>query len=314
MREGLVSIIIPVYNRAALLADAVQSALSQTYRPIEIIIVDDGSTDDTPSFIESLVASHSEITALSQPNGGPGVARETGRGAASGEFIQYLDSDDLLLPEKLELQVGALRARPDAGVAYGRTRYLGPDGSEIKCTWKNPDRIVDHMLPSFIVERWWETATPLYRRTISDAAGPWLATRLEEDWEYDCRVGALATRLAYVREYVAIHRQHGGPRLSVGEVLAPARLRDRTTAHLAIVGHAGAIGLGPAQPEVQHFARDMFHLARQCGAAGLTRESRELLRAAAIISGAWDITVYRCFAALIGSDRLPRLLRLVGLE
>ncbi len=117
---GLVSTIIPVHNRASLLREAVASVLAQTYRPIEIIIVDDGSTDDTPAAADILAAEHrGEIRVLHQRNMGPGLAREAGRQVARGEFIQYLDSDDVLLPRKFEGQVAGLLRHPECGVAYG---------------------------------------------------------------------------------------------------------------------------------------------------------------------------------------------------
>src|SRR5262249_24694081 len=121
MTEGLVSTIIPVFNRSTLLVDSVSSALQQTYPQLEVIIVDDASTDDTPQVIASLCGRDSRVRSVRRENGGPGLARETGRQAARGEFIQYLDSDDLLLPRKFELQVAALRADPRAGIAYGIT-------------------------------------------------------------------------------------------------------------------------------------------------------------------------------------------------
>src|SRR4051794_34991926 len=123
MQQGLVSTIIPVFNRAGMLREAVASVLPQTYRPIEIIIVDDGSTDDTPQAIRDLERHHPEVRGLRRSNGGAGLARETGRLEARGEFIQYLDSDDLLLPRKFELQTRALAEQPECGVAYGVTVY-----------------------------------------------------------------------------------------------------------------------------------------------------------------------------------------------
>src|SRR5215475_1428390 len=107
--EGLVSTIIPVFNRFVVLHEAVASVLAQTYRPIEIIVVNDGSTDETGREAEALAEAHSELRVIHRENGGPGEARETGRRAARGEFIQYLDSDDLLLPTKFALQVAGLR-------------------------------------------------------------------------------------------------------------------------------------------------------------------------------------------------------------
>ena len=129
MVEGLVSTIIPVFNRGAMLREAVSSVIAQTYRPIEVLIVDDGSTDDTAGVTDDLSAENpSEIRVIHQHNTGAGLAREAGRQAANGEFIQYLDSDDLLLPRKLELQVEGLRSTPDCGVSYGKTRYRQADG------------------------------------------------------------------------------------------------------------------------------------------------------------------------------------------
>jgi len=311
MEVDLVSIIIPVYNRGRMLREAAASALAQSYRPIEIIIVDDGSTDETPAAIAELAARHPETRAARRENGGPGAARETGRQLARGEFIQYLDSDDLLLPRKLELQVRALDEHPECGVAYGITRYRNAAGAEMECTWKRPNLIETAMFPSFLVSRWWETVTPLYRRTVCDAAGPWTSLRLEEDWEYDCRVASLGTRLAYIPEVVAEHRHHEQGRLSQGAALDPARLRQRAAAHALIHGHARRAGIADAAPEMQHFARELFLLARQCGAAGLAEESRKLFDLSREASGAagdrMQFRVYRALARVIGWNGAGKL-------
>ena len=294
-----VSIIVPVYNRAAMLRQAVASALAQTHRELEVIIVDDASTDDTPEVIRELERGDPRVRSVRRENGGPGLARETGRQAARGEFLQYLDSDDLLLPRKLELQVAALRADPEAGVAYGKIRYRDPSGREIPCDWKNANQVQQFLFPSFLIARWWETISPLYRRSVTDAAGPWTALRLEEDWEYDSRVGALRTKLAYVDEIVGEHRDHAAGRLSAA-VQDASRLRDRAQAHELIAGHARRAGVDPAAPEFQYFARELFHLARQCGAAGLAGESRRLVALARTISGARDLRMYELLGRTLG--------------
>jgi glycosyltransferase involved in cell wall biosynthesis len=303
MIDALVSAIIPVFNRPVLLVEAVSSALAQTYPDLEVIIVDDGSTDDTPEVIQALCLRDSRVRSVRRTNGGPGLARESGREAARGEFIQYLDSDDLLLPRKIELQVAALRSDPSAGIAYGITRYRNAEGDEIACTWKEANQVQRKMFPSFLVSRWWETATPLYRRSVTDAAGAWTDLRLEEDWEYDSRVAALGFDLAYVGEVVAEHRDHPQERLSRGLGSDPRRLRMRAQAHELIAAHAHEAGLDRRLPEMQHFARELFHLARQCGAAGLRQESRELLAAAIKISAARDLRAYNFVARLIGVRR-----------
>ncbi|HUR82858.1 MAG TPA: glycosyltransferase family A protein [Thermoanaerobaculia bacterium] len=297
--EDLVSVIIPVHNRAAMLREAVASALAQTHRPIEILIVDDGSTDDTAAAADALAAAHAEVIVIHHSNRGPGLSREAGRLRARGAFLQYLDSDDLLLARKFELQLAALRAHPECGVAYGRTRYRNPAGEEITCTWKNPNQVQATMFPSFLLARWWETATPLYRRGVTDAAGPWTELRLEEDWEYDARIASLGTRLAFVDEVVCEHRDHGDNRLSRGAGLDAQRLRWRARAHELIYAHAQRAGVSHEAPEMQHFARELFLLARMCGAAGLAAESRTLFELAREASGPQrDRRQFRAYRAL----------------
>jgi len=295
----LVSTVIPVYNRAAMLEAAVASVLAQTYRPIEIVVVDDGSTDDTPARADALAAAHAEVVVIHQTNGGPGAAREAGRRAARGEFVQFLDSDDLLWPRKFEVQVAALRRAPECGVAYGWTRLI-VNGVVDQKPWKRTGERIETMFPSMLQSRWWGTPTPLYRAALLERAGGWTSLRAEEDWELDCRIAALGVRLAYVEEWVSDSIFHGGEQLSVG---APARaaavLRDRAKAHALILGHARAAGIGPEVPEMQHFARELFLLARQCGAAGLPAEAAMLFDLAREASGPRrDRLQFRLYAAL----------------
>ena len=111
---GLVSVIIPVHNRPGVLQEAVRSALEQTYRPLEIVIVDDGSSDSTGLVADDLASAHpGVIQVIHQENGGPGVARQRGLEQSRGEYIQFLDSDDLLLPGKFAAQVSALEGQPE---------------------------------------------------------------------------------------------------------------------------------------------------------------------------------------------------------
>ena len=146
----LVSSIIPVYNRAAMLREAVASVLAETYRPVEILIVNDGSTDDTATVGRLLAEAHPDcVRVLHQSNAGPGLARETGRRGAQGDFLQYLDSDDLLLPMKFERQVMALCQQPDCGIAYCFTRYyrIGemPGAASLERLWLDRRDAVSHV-------------------------------------------------------------------------------------------------------------------------------------------------------------------------
>lgn len=312
---GLVTTIIPVFNRPQQLRDAVASVLQQDYRPVEVIIVDDGSTDDETVRVAHELAQRFplEVFVEQQANAGPGLARERGIQRARGEFIQYLDSDDLILPGKFSSQVAALRADSAADVAYGITLVREVDGRLSDSPNKETGVRHASMFPRFLIERWWNTSTPLYRMTVCRKAGPWTGLRLEEDWEYDCRIAALGGRLAYVPAPVSEHRVHEGPRLSVGEELNPVRLKMRAGAQTLIWQHALKAGLPESAPnEVAIFSRSLFLLARKCGAAGLVDESRRLLDLACLSASSAsnrsrDLDWYRRLTALFGYRAMGQL-------
>lgn len=273
MVPNLVSTIIPVFNRPQMLVEAVRSVLAQTYRPVELVVVDDGSTDETPGVIDRLVAAHpNEVGSLRITNGGPGLAREAGRQKARGEFIQYLDSDDLLLPVKFAIQVAALRKHPECGIAYGRTRLIDGSGNILEAPFKSTGKQLQTLFPGLLVDRWWNTHTPLYRRSICDAVGPWSAMSLSEDWEYEARVGALGVKLAFCDAYVAHTRRHDGMRLTQGP-LGRSKILDSAKLNRTLFECAVAAGVLLDTPEMRHFARSAFLVARRAGAAGLTAES-----------------------------------------
>ena len=311
MVEGLVSTIIPVHNRAAMLREAVASVLAQTYRPIEILIVDDGSTDHTALVADQLAQSYpEEIRVIHQANTGAGLAREAGRQAARGEFIQHLDSDDLLLPRKFEHQVAGLRAHPECGVSYGKTRFYGRGETNAVGAWKRTGEEIPTMFPSLLESRWWGTSTPLYRKQLLDLVGPWTGLRNDEDWEYDCRIASYDVRLHCVQDFVSEERDHEGPRLSGSN--NPFTLKQRAEAHALMLKHAQRAGLPETSPEMRHFARELFLLSRQCGAAGLGEESRKLFALAKDASGlergkGWDFRVYGFLARLAGWTRLAKV-------
>ncbi|HSY84814.1 MAG TPA: glycosyltransferase family 2 protein [Gemmatimonadaceae bacterium] len=125
MTSRSISVVIPTYNRAALLRRAVDSALAQTVRPTEILIVDDGSTDDTAAVASTLPA---PVRYIATPNGGVARARNTGIGAAQGDWIALLDSDDEWEPEKLATQFAALDAAPNARWSITGCTLIDGDG------------------------------------------------------------------------------------------------------------------------------------------------------------------------------------------
>jgi hypothetical protein len=311
--EGLVSTIVPVHNRPELLKQAVASVLSQTYRPVEVVIVDDGSTDDTASVCEALSRQHpGEVVTTRRSNGGPGAARETGRRLARGEFLQYLDSDDWLDPHKFERQVAALRSRPECDVAYCIGRETWRDEEMAPRPAKRSNERFERLFPMLLEGRIWPTVSPLYRRSLTDRVGPWTELRQEEDWEYDARVAASGARLAWCGEELAEFRHHSGARAGGGSTGNAVKMSWRVTAHTLIYDHARRAGIGPDDPCMQHFARELFLIARQAGAAGLGRESRalfELARVAStpVLAGGTDFRLYWLAALAIGWSNAGRI-------
>src|SRR5687767_14566662 len=118
MTAPTVSVVIPTYNYGRYVGDAIDSALAQTRPPDEVVVVDDGSTDDTP---DRLAAYGDRIRVVRQTNQGLSAARNAGIRAAHGDWVAFLDSDDAFHPRKLELQLGALARRPEL-------RLLATDG------------------------------------------------------------------------------------------------------------------------------------------------------------------------------------------
>ncbi len=109
--SSLISCVIPVYNGERFVTEAIESALQQSYRPLQVVVVDDGSTDDTPERLRSF---ENRIDVVTQKNAGAGAARNRGVEAARGQWIAFLDSDDLWLPDKLALQMACLTEQPGA--------------------------------------------------------------------------------------------------------------------------------------------------------------------------------------------------------
>lgn len=124
---SLVSVIVPVYNREKLVTETVASILGQTYRPIEIILINDGSTDSSLSVMQILQQQHpSLIRIIDQENQGQTIARNQGIAAASGKYIAFLDSDDLWVPDKLELQIPLFDE--GVGLVYGGVELINEIG------------------------------------------------------------------------------------------------------------------------------------------------------------------------------------------
>ncbi|MEO6052687.1 MAG: glycosyltransferase family A protein, partial [Chthoniobacterales bacterium] len=210
-----VSIIIPCYNTARWLAEAIESALAQTWIQKEIVVVDDGSTDESLSIARSYESC--EVRVLSQSNRGAAAARNAGLQAAKGDFIQFLDADDILSPDKIELQIKSLLNNPDsiASGSWGEFRENIQDAIFTRNPIWNSFPPVEWLVCSWQGGGMMHPAAWLLPRHIAEAAGPWNENlSLDDDGEYFCRVVLCSKGVVFVPEAKSFYRTHAGVRVS----------------------------------------------------------------------------------------------------
>lgn len=207
---ALVSIIVPAYNRRELLAQTLQSILEQSYPHIELIVVDDQSTEDLQGIIARFSGDNDRpIQYIRSPqNIGPGGCRELGRQRATGEYVCYVDSDDLLHPDKVLRQVEWMEGAPTASMCYCMSVEFS--------AWplRGDERLhsicyetFENFLPIVLTKRPWGTAACLWRRAATDRIGPWTPARGWEDCEYDTRAGCLNLKIIHLPEVLCYYRR-----------------------------------------------------------------------------------------------------------
>jgi glycosyltransferase involved in cell wall biosynthesis len=200
----LVSVVIPCYNQGRYLADAIDSVLAQTYRNHEIIVVDDGSHDETAE----VAARYTGVRYVRQDNAGLGAARNSGLRISRGDYLVFLDADDRLLPEALQIGVNGLHVNPDCAFISGHYRYLTADGSFWRQHARPPveaDRFRELLRKNYIGMH----ATVMYRRQALESVGGFdPKLRSCEDYELYFRV-VRGHRVATHDHVVAEYRLHG---------------------------------------------------------------------------------------------------------
>jgi glycosyltransferase involved in cell wall biosynthesis len=214
-QPGLVSIIVPCYNAERFLAETLESAFAQSYPDTEIIVIDDGSTDGTAARICSYA---DRVKAEFCPNRGASAARNRGTNLARGEFIQYLDADDLLVPDAIERRVAALQATR-ADIAYSdweRLVEVEPGAFEVR--ERIVRRIEDvHAIPAIalITHFWAPPAALTYRRSIVGKIGGWKEwLPVIQDARFLQDAALVGARFAYVSGIGAKYRTHRAASLS----------------------------------------------------------------------------------------------------
>lgn len=207
-----VSIIIPTYNRSKLLAICLRSVLCQTHRNLEVLVVDDGSTDETASLLQSLASSDPRLKLLSQNHKGAQAARNLGYKASTGDFVSFLDDDDLWHPEKLEKHLAAFK--PDMDGVICQTVWFRDWPGDHNFLFNVFDER-DYLARFLSLDVIWQTAAPLWRRAFLDQVGPW-EERLTsgQDLDFHTRCLCFEPKLVILSEVLNFFREHMGTRIT----------------------------------------------------------------------------------------------------
>lgn len=209
-RLPLVSIIIPTYNRSRFLQETIESVLRQTYPNVEVIVVDDGSTDDTP---EAMARYEGRVDYIRQPNRGVAAARNAGFHAAKGEYLCFLDDDDLFLPLKIERQMHILDRQPHVGLAHCRYYRADGQGNLLDKPGLLPEGDVLRELV-----RWnfvWMGA-PLIRRECLERVGLFdeQVSSVTADWDMWLRIAMAGYPFDCAQEPLGVYRIHTSSMMS----------------------------------------------------------------------------------------------------
>lgn len=212
----LVSILIPCHNAAPWLARTLESALAQTHSPTEIIVVDDGSTDASVAIATCFQARG--VRLIQQPNRGAAAARNTALQHASGAYLQFLDADDLLHPEKIATQVDRLAAEPAGRMASGAWGAFFDDPAETRFNaepvWRDAEP-VEWLVLSWDGGGMMHPGAWLTPASVAKRAGPWNESlSLDDDGEYFCRVLLASSGVCFCSGARTYYRRHAAGSLS----------------------------------------------------------------------------------------------------
>ena len=211
----LVSVLIPAYNAAATLAETLASVCNQTYRNLDIIVVDDGSVDATFAQAARLAHQDRRIRVLQQDNAGVAAARNLALGHAAGPVVAPVDADDLWHPTKIERQVRRLRERTDTAVVYCWSVEIDPASRVIERRLDQDDFEGDVYAALVVTNFVGNASVPLLRRDLALAVGGWdpsLHARKAqgcEDWQFYLRIAARG-HFALERAFLVGYRQSPG--------------------------------------------------------------------------------------------------------
>jgi len=273
-----ITVVVPTYNRLRFLLEAIQSIFSQTRPPQEIIVIDDGSTDDTESAIAHFGQS---VRYIKQPNAGPAAARNNGMLHATGNFIAFLDSDDLWAPNRLEKQLEVLKLHPSSDLLFGLESKFTLSGDENGCAIQNRQvmtalfregPVILDPLKLLLLENFIPTSSVLFRREcLKEVGNIDRFLRQAEDYDFWLRFALAGFRFSFINAVLCRRRIHGenlvldweARTISTANVLE--RYRHRVGHHEATVATRVAsmhYDLGSRYLAQRNGERAIFHLRK----------------------------------------------------
>ena len=290
-----VSAVVTTYNYARFLPDALDSVLAQSHDNLEIVVVDDGSTDDTAA----VAARYADrgVRYVRRERGGAGRARNTGLELTSAPLVAFLDADDAWLPDRVEAGVAHLRRHPELALAAAHAFACDV---ELRPTAVVPaaTRAAGHMLDELLVDNVvLNPSSVLLRRSALEAAGGFSEIPFGEDWDTWIEISKRFP-IGFIDRPLALVRRHEGS-------VSPARYRDRLDAHHEIVERHLA-GYRPAwkKPIIRRRAASVAYF--HAGVGTVKKGNRRLARRYAVTAAAMDpVTLGRRKAKLLARVFLP---------
>lgn len=298
---GLVSVIVPAFNRAGLLRATVDSVLRQDYRPLELIVADDGSTDDTLPMLGKVSPPEGvSLHVLAGEHAGASAARNRGARHSRGEFVMFLDSDDVLHEGALAALVDGIG---DAGLVHGQWRdwfsdETPPRFGEVHARTPGADLLIE-----LLRNRWLATCAVLFRRAALTAWDEDFS--VEDDFAFMARMALQGTRAVSVPRLVADYRRHGGARQSAADLAEVSITRERV---LRLI-EDGLNETGWTPERRSALAWRWFFEARQCRARGDRERFRFMLDEARRVDPAFrpPRAWYRLVAGVAGYECAERV-------
>jgi len=289
------TVVMPVHNHAEYLAEAVRSVRAQTVADWELIVVDDGSTDGSGELADRLAAEEPRMRVIHQANAGPAAARNTALAASTGQWLTYLDSDDVWRGDALAAYADHIAAHPEAQFLYGYRHRLNEDGSVTELPGQHQDRptgtaeLFDRMYLSHLCV--------CYRRELIDRAGPYdPALRNCEDYELYLRL-SLHCRFEPIGRVTGLRRRHGR---NISRQTGRSRFIEAEVLRRFVERQGGAAVLDPAAVR-RRLSRLYYAAGRQYFRGGYFRRALEAFRAA----HRWRRTVKSTALQVLGTFLLP---------